>query len=212
MGGLLALNPKKRLTAREALQHPWFTSKPLPQWQPDRWLNLGDGVQEAAKESYKDMMEKEKLLRQIDGRNKPKDDGKGVKGGRALSPRSKRLHEQKEKQRREEEAKKIREQERKKASVDGGSRNKDTTGIKNSKVFTSGPGGGAAGDKAANKSSSGGSSTNRPGTIDPAIAADKTLSTSGKKLAHGWIKVLSTSRNRYYYHNKLSGRNEWETP
>ncbi|CAE7884151.1 cdk11, partial [Symbiodinium microadriaticum] len=68
LGGLLSLCPKHRVTAAEALQHPFFTKeKPVPEWHAWHWALASADIPrgDEARKKNNDEDEARKLLKQL---------------------------------------------------------------------------------------------------------------------------------------------------
>jgi len=68
LGGLLSLCPKHRVTAAEALQHPFFTKeKPVPEWHAWHWALASADIPrgDEARKKNNDQDEARKLLKQL---------------------------------------------------------------------------------------------------------------------------------------------------
>lgn len=44
LGGLFCLCPARRLGAAQALSHPWFAEKPVPEWHSRHWANIASEI------------------------------------------------------------------------------------------------------------------------------------------------------------------------
>lgn len=184
LGNLLILNPADRASATDALKHPSFKEKPVPEWHAWHWalasaeIPRGDRMRQQGGDEH----EKKKMLRQL---AKP-DVQPGEEG---VKPNSKgtmverwKLEAEKKKQAEALRAEKIKAaQEKQKALQAQAQEKRDAQARAQAKAQDQ--------DR-------------------------KAQSTAGaeEKLPPGWTKHWSASKQRHFYHESKTGKNVWVCP
>mmetsp|Transcript_13857 Transcript_13857/g.31136 ORF Transcript_13857/g.31136 Transcript_13857/m.31136 type:complete len:549 (+) Transcript_13857:73-1719(+) len=159
LGGLLTLNPAKRITAADSLQHGFFTEKPAPEWHAWHWAAASKEIPRGA-----DMRKQrcgegdaEVLLRQLSKEEVTRDktSAKTVKerAREAMLERAK--------------SNKLKVEETKKP---------------------------------------------QPAAVDRRNSSGKLPSNEEAALPKDWSKHWSSSKQRYYYHNRRTQEYRWDVP
>ncbi|EGC29831.1 hypothetical protein DICPUDRAFT_42322 [Dictyostelium purpureum] len=115
--GLLTLNPKKRLTAEQALQSPFFTNSPLP-FKPENMpgyqpIHVLEAVQKRMQQQEVEAKKQEELKKQQEEQKKQEDLKRQEEQKKQEELKRQRLKKQKEEQRQKELLRKQQEEEMK---------------------------------------------------------------------------------------------------
>eukprot|EP00927_Polykrikos_kofoidii_P026834 TRINITY_DN23827_c0_g3_i1.p1 TRINITY_DN23827_c0_g3~~TRINITY_DN23827_c0_g3_i1.p1 ORF type:complete len:594 (+),score=145.97 TRINITY_DN23827_c0_g3_i1:384-2165(+) len=187
MGSLLTLCPASRQTAEEALKHSFFSEKPMPEWHAWHWALASSEIPRGD-----DMRRQEKdagdvsraLLRKLSSTVETSSTGE------PRPPEKQKSVKELAKEGWEKRAaeKKLQEERRRAAEAKARKAQEDKRLAAQSGVV-----------------GSGGRSSIAPKSGGEAGEAQD-------KMPPGWSKHWSSSKQRYYYHDSRSGRNQWYEP
>ncbi|CAD7951907.1 unnamed protein product [Amoebophrya sp. A25] len=188
LGHMLALNPDRRWSAEALMEHPWFTEKPEPAWEKDRFANKVD-VDDGAKATREAEKKRELLLKQLQD------------GGSGGPP-----------QQQDATSKMMRSTSPMKSAGIGSSSKLGALGSA-SKTMLGGvlPGAPDLLGSTTTKTNLTTSSTIPPSSNNE-NASSKFLSRSGKPLPPNWQKMFSKSSGKWYYANVKTCAAQWQTP
>lgn len=210
LGGLLALNPDERLTARGALDDAWFAEKPLPVWDHELFRILGTGVAEAASKAKDDERKKRQYLQDLQNISAQAAAAAAPPGQRGAADPRARLEEKREQAERAERA----ERDRAAGEPRGGADPREHPGRTGGGVVGGGdhhlPRGHGLPDLRAKKASNFSSAPSGRAAEKPNF--DENVSRRGKKLPSGWVRAWSKSKEDFFYAQPATKKSQWVTP